>query len=103
METKIKKLKSVTIKELRIINENSIKANFNRTLDIDEIINEGILSDLPDFAYPVQLCMYHDNQDGSIAIRVYIGTNKGFDSLITDMTPVDYANLFKMKFDLIKR
>ncbi|MDL2143868.1 hypothetical protein QQY79_15175 [Flavobacterium tructae] len=98
MKTKMVKLKSVTVKELRVINENSTKANFNKIFDIDSLVNNGILSDIPDFAYNVQLCMAHPNQDGSIAMRVYVGTNKGFNPLIMDMTQEDYDGLFKMKF-----
>lgn len=96
-----KKLKTVTVEELRAINENSINANFNRTIDIDDLVNKGTLYNTPNFAYPVQLCMYHKNMDGSMAIRVYINTNDGFDSIIMDMTEVDYDNLYKMKFKVI--
>ncbi|GEM_PF-6854326 len=101
MKTKMVKLKSVTVKELRVINENSIKANFNGIYDIDDLVNEGILSDISDFAYNVQFCMAHTNQDGSIATRVYIGTNKGFNPLIMDMTQKDYDSLFEMKFRVV--
>ncbi|WP_426095163.1 hypothetical protein [Flavobacterium sp. DSR2-3-3] len=101
MKTKTKKLKSVTVEELRKINENSIKANFNRTFNIDDLINEGILDNVPHFAYPIQLGMYHKNKDGSMAIRVYINTNDGINSLIMDMTVGDYENLFKMKFKVV--
>jgi len=101
MKTKMVKLKSVTVKELKVINENSTKANFNRIFDIDSLVNDGILSDIPDFAYNVQLCMVHPNHDGSIAMRVYLGTNKGFNRLIMDMTPEDYDGLFKMKFRVV--
>jgi len=101
MKTKMIKLKSVTVEELRVINENSTKANFNRTYDIDGLINDGILSDIQHFAYNVQLCMVHPNQDGSIAMRVYVGTNKGFSPLIMDMTQEDYDGLFKMKFRVV--
>lgn len=100
MKTKYRKYKSVTVEELRVINENSIKADFNRTFDIDDLVNEGILYDTDYYAYPVQLCMHHRNMDGSMAIRVYIRTNDGFDSLIMDMTVEDYDNLYKMKFKL---
>ena len=96
-----KKLKTVTVEVLRAINENSINANFNRTIDIDDLVNNGTLDNTPNFAYPVQLCMYHKNMDGSMAIRVYINTNDGFDSIIMDMTEVDYDNLYKMKFKVI--
>ena len=98
MRNKIKKLKTITVEELRDINENSINANFNRTFNIDDLLDEGILDNTPNFAYPVQLCMYHKNMDGSMAIRVYINTNDGFDSLIMDMTEEDYDNLYKIKF-----
>ncbi|WP_281637028.1 hypothetical protein [Flavobacterium marginilacus] len=101
MKTKMKKLKSATVEELRIINKNSIKANFNRTFDIDGLVNDGILSDIPHFAYNVQLCMVHPNQDGTIAMRVYISTNTRFESLIMDMTSEDYDNLFRMKFRVV--
>ncbi|MDX6180629.1 hypothetical protein SGQ44_00585 [Flavobacterium sp. Fl-77] len=101
MKTVIAKLKSVTVKELRIINENSTKAKFNATYDIDGLVSDGILSDIPDFAYNVQLCMIHPNQDGSMAMRVYVGTNKGFNPLIMDMTQGDYDGLFKMKFRVV--
>ena len=101
MKTKMKKLKSVTVEELRKINENSIKANFNRTFNIDDLIDEGILNNVPHFAYPVQLGMYHENKDGSMAVRVYINTNDGFNSLIMDMTVEDYDNLYKMKFKVV--
>lgn len=58
MKTKMKKLKSVTVEELRVINENSIKANFNRTCDIDGLVKNGVLSDIKHFAYNVQyLCV----------------------------------------------
>ena len=95
MKTKFKKVKKVTVEELREINENSINANFNRTFNIDDLLDEGILDNTPNFAYPVQLCMYHKNMDGSMAIRVCINTNDGFDSLIMDMTEKDYENLYK--------
>ena len=98
MRNKIKKLKTITVEELRDINENSINANFNRTFNIDDLVDEGILDNVPHFAYPVQLGMYHKNKDGSMAIRVYINTNDGFDSLIMDMTEKDYENLYKMDF-----
>jgi hypothetical protein len=101
MNTKFKKLKTVTVEELRVINENSINANFNRTIDIDDLVDKGIINDTPNFALPVQLCMYHKNIDKSMAVRVYINTNEGFDSLIMDMTEEDYDNLFKMKFKVI--
>lgn len=97
-----KKFKTVTVEELRAINENSINANFNRTIDIDDLVNKGTLDNTPTFAYPVQLCMYHKNMDGSMAIRVYINTNDGFDSLIMDMTEEDYDNLYKMKFKVFE-
>lgn len=98
MKTKMVKLKSVTVKELRVINKNSTKANFNRTFDIDGLVNDGTLNDIPDFAYSVQFCMVHPNQDGTIAMRVYISTNTRFESIIMDMTTEDYDNLFQMKF-----
>lgn len=98
MRKKIKKLKTVTVEELRAINKNSINANFNRTIDIDDLVNKGILDNTPNFAYPVQLCMYHKNMDGKMAIRVYINTIDGFDSLIMDITEKDYDNLYKMDF-----
>jgi protein gp37 len=101
MKIEMAKLKSVTVKELRVINENSTRAKFNRTFDIDGLVNDGILSDIPDFAYSVQLCMVHENQDGSIAMRVYIGTNTRLESIIMDMTPEDYDNLFQMKFKVV--
>jgi hypothetical protein len=101
MKTKYKKLKTVTVDELRVINENSIKANFNRTFNIDDLVDEGVLDNVPHFVYPVQRFMYHLNNDGSVAIRVYINTNEGFDSLIMDMTEEDYDNLFKMKFKVV--
>ena len=101
MKTKIKKLKTVTVEELRVINENSIKANFNRTFNIDDLVDEGILDNVPHFAYPVQLGMYHKNKDGSMAIRVYINSNDGRNSLIMDMTVEDYDKLFKMRFKVV--
>lgn len=101
MKTKMVQLKSVTVEELRVVNENSIKANFNRTFDIDSLINNGILSDISHFAYNVQLCMVHQNQDGIIAMRVYISTNTRFESLIMDITSEDYDNLFQMKFRVV--
>lgn len=101
MNTKFKKLKTVKVEELRVINENSINANFNRNIDIDNLVNKGILDDTPDLAYPVQLCMHHINMDGSMAIRVYINTNDGPNSLIMDMTVEDYDNLIKMNFKVI--
>lgn len=101
MKTKIKKLKTVTVEELRTINQNSIKANFNRTFNIDDLVNRGILHDVPHFAYPVQLGMYHKNKDGSMAVRVYINSNNGTNSLIMDMTVGDYEKLFKMKFKVV--
>lgn len=104
MQTKIKKLKSVTVKELRVINDNSIRAKFNATYDIDVLIKDGILSDIPDdFAYPVQECIIHPNQDGSIAMRVYVGTNKGFNSILIDMTPEDFDSLFQMNFRVVDK
>jgi hypothetical protein len=101
MKTKMKKLKSVTVEELRVINENSTKAKLNSTYDIDGLIHDGILSDIPDFAYSVQLCMVHENQDGSSAMRVYVSTNTRFKSIIMDMTEKDYDGLFKMKFRVV--
>jgi protein gp37 len=101
MKTEMIKLKCVTVEELRVINDNSIKAKFNATYDIDGLINDGILSDIPDFAYSVQLCMVHENQDGSSAMRVYISTNTRFKSIIMDMTEKDYDGLFKMKFRVV--
>ncbi|MFV8269282.1 hypothetical protein ACNQGP_05005 [Flavobacterium sp. GT2N3] len=101
MKTKFKKLKTVTVEELRTINQNTIKAKFNRILDIDELVKEGILSDEMDFAYPVQLGLYHKNEDGSMAIRVYINSNDGPNSLIMDMTVEDYDKLFKMRFKVV--
>lgn len=101
IKTKMIKLKCVTVEELRVINDNSIKAKFNATYDIDGLIRDGILSDIPDFAYSVQLCMVHENQDGSSAIRVYVSTNTRFKSIIMDMTEKDYTGLFKMKFRVV--
>tara|TARA_R110000868_G_scaffold126072_1_gene332970 strand:- start:13590 stop:14735 length:1146 start_codon:yes stop_codon:yes gene_type:complete len=101
MKTKMKKLKCVTVEELRVINDNSTKAKFSATYDIDGLINDGILSDIPDFAYSVQLCMVHENQDGSSAMRVYVSTNTRFKSIILDMTEKDYDGLFKMKFRVV--
>jgi protein gp37 len=101
MKTEMIKLKCVTVEELRVINDNSIKAKFNATYDIDGLINDGILSDIPDFAYSVQLCMVHENQDGSSAMRVSISTNTRFKSIIMDMTEKDYDGLFKMKFRVV--
>ena len=101
MKTEMIKLKCVTVEELRVINDNSTKAKFNATYDIDGLINDGILSDIPDFAYSVQLCMVHENQDGSSAMRVYISTNTRFKSIIMDMTEKDYDGLFKMKFRVV--
>jgi protein gp37 len=101
MKTKMKKLKCVTVEELRVINDNSSKAKFSATYDIDGLINDGILSDIPDFAYSVQLCMVHENQDGSSAMRVYVSTNTRFKSIIMDMTEKDYDGLFKMKFRVV--
>lgn len=101
MKTKMKKLKSVTVEELRVINENSIKANFNRTCDIDGLVKNGVLSDIKHFAYNVQYCVFHENQDGSLAMRTFVATNAGFAPIIIDMTPEDYNNLFQMKFKVV--
>ena len=101
MKTKFKKLKTVTVDELRVINENSIKANFKRTFNIDDLVDEGVICNVPHFAYPVQRFMRHVNNDGSVAIRVYINSNNGANWLIMDMTEEDYDNLYKMKFKVV--
>ena len=100
-KTKRVKLKTVTVKELRIINQNSIDAELNRVFDIDELIADGTLLDDKDYAYPVQLCMHHKNFAGTRSPRVYMNSELGKNSLIMDMTYEDYDQLFKMSFKVV--
>ncbi len=97
----IKTLKSVTLKELIEINMNSEIEDFNRTIDIEEIINEGIIIDDENHYYPVGHVMLHKNYDDSICIRVNIimGNHEGY---ITDITIDDYENLILREFELCK-
>ena len=99
-KTKLVKMKSVTVKELRQINDNSYKAYLNRTWNIDGLIQDGILKEKKDLAYPVKLCMHHTNGRGINNPRVYVCTENGHSSITMDMTYEDYDNLFEMCFKL---
>ena len=92
----IKKNKTATIAELATIIENSVKVKFNMVLDIDNIINIGMRTDKPDWAYPAQFCMCHGNMDGSPATRAYGGTNTVSQSLLKYNSEENYEKLLIM-------
>lgn len=91
--------KSVTFKELKKINDKSIKLDFNRTLDLEKMLKNGKIIDDKKFYYPVGKVMWHPNMNGTECIRVEI-LLENENSCITDFSVEDYENLYIDDFEI---